>query len=274
MQSWTESGQEMAEEVRRQLQEIGWGDFYYFEETDSTNTQAKKLALKGAAHGSLVLANQQTAGKGRRGRMWESPRDSGIFMTFLLRPQIEMEKISMLTLVAALAISKAVEEVCGCEWNCQIKWPNDLVMNRKKICGILTEMGTEGSKLQYVVVGIGINVAQQQFPEELKETATSLCQQTQRPIVRAKLVEAAVRAFRQFYEQWEKQGDLSLLRKEYEAKLVNRNREVLVLDPKGNYTGTALGITDTGELLVCTKEGETCEVRSGEVSVRGIYGYV
>lgn len=273
---WTEPGCELKAELedmekRNRLKWMGHC-LKYCEEIDSTNTEAKRLAASGACHGTVVVANRQTAGKGRRGRMWESPADSGIFMTFLLRPKVDVQKISMLTLVAALAVSKAVSEETGCI--CQIKWPNDLVMDGRKICGILTEMGTSGSQIQYAVVGIGINVGQQEFPEELREKATSLCMQTKTPVSRAKLIERVLEAFEKYYDDWAVHGDMRLLRREYEGQLVNLGREVMVLAPEGEYPGVASGICDTGELLVKTADGSVKKILSGEVSVRGVYGYV
>lgn len=272
-----ETGCEMAErlrEVSKKIQEgkIG-GRLEYSEEIDSTNTQAKRLAAsKDVLHGTVILANRQIAGKGRRGRSWESPLDSGIFMSILFRPQIEPEKLSMLTLVAALAAAKAVREETNCA--CQIKWPNDLVMNGKKICGILTEMGTEGKTVQYAVVGIGINVTQQSFGEELEQKATSIYLETGKVIKRSNLIQKIWMFMEEYYRIWEQCGDLGALKQEYVEQLVNLGRVVKVLDPAGEYTGTACGITDTGELLVKTEEGAIREVLSGEVSVRGVYGYV
>ena len=272
-----ETGREMAErlrEVSKKIQEgkIG-GRLEYSEEIDSTNIQAKRLvASKDVLHGTVILANKQIAGKGRRGRSWESPLDSGIFMSILFRPQIEPEKLSMLTLVAALAAAKAVREETNCA--CQIKWPNDLVMNGKKICGILTEMGTEGKTVQYAVVGIGINVTQQSFGEELEQKATSIYLETGKVIKRSNLIQKIWMFMEEYYHIWEQCGDLGALKQEYVEQLVNLGRVVKVLDPAGEYTGTACGITDTGELLVKTEEGAIREVLSGEVSVRGVYGYV
>lgn len=277
MMRWTESGPEMEKDLRQSLEngkDTEWlgKRLEYREEIDSTNTEAKRLSADGACHGTVILANRQTAGKGRRGRVWESPVDSGIFMTLLLKPQIDVTKVSMLTLVAALAVSKAVREVTGCA--CQIKWPNDLVIEGKKICGILVETGTSGMQIQHAAVGIGINVGQQEFPRELRDKATSLCMQTKGELSRAEIAKKVCVWFEKYYARFEAQGDLSGLREEYEAQLANLGRSVMVLAAEGEYSGTALGITDTGELLVRTEDGKVREVLSGEVSVRGIYGYV
>ena len=141
----------------------------YFYETDSTNNRARDAAEKGASHGYLAVADSQTAGKGRRGRVWNSPHGTDIFMSFLMRPSFGPSQASMLTLVAGMAVVKGVQKATGL--NAMIKWPNDAVVNGKKICGILTEMSTEEDTIRYVVVGIGINVNAREFPEEIRDKA-------------------------------------------------------------------------------------------------------
>ncbi|MDD3252238.1 MAG: biotin--[acetyl-CoA-carboxylase] ligase [Lachnospiraceae bacterium] len=241
-------------------------------ETDSTNNYARKLADQGAADGTLVLAEQQTAGKGRRGRNWTSPSGTGIWMSLLLRPEFAPAHASMLTLVAAMAVKQGIAEITGLD--CQIKWPNDIVLNGKKICGILTEMSTEEDSIRHVVIGIGINVNIESFPEELRPKATSLLLEAEQRFLRAPLVEAVLRSWETYYETYQSTLDMSLLKEEYNRSLASRGQEVKVLSPKGDYTGVSQGINDGGELLVEMPDGELREVMSGEVSVRGIYGYV
>lgn len=243
----------------------------FFDEIDSTNNELRRIAENGAPDGTLAIAEIQTAGKGRRGRAWTSPRGSGIWMSFLLRPDFAPEYASMLTLVTAMAVEKGIRQQTGLD--CQIKWPNDIVLNGRKICGILTEMSTEEDSIRYVVVGIGINVNTKEFPEEISKTATSLVIETGHPVRRAPLVASILKAWEEYYETYKKTLDLSLLKEEYNARLVNLGREVKVLAPKGDYVGVSGGITDTGELIV-EVDGEKREVMSGEVSVRGVYGYV
>ena len=244
----------------------------YYDETDSTNIQAKLAGENGAPHGTLVVADRQSAGKGRRGRSWDSPRGQCIYMTLLLRPKFEPVKAPMLTLVMALSVAEAVKEQTGFEAG--IKWPNDIVLNKKKICGILTEMSTEIDYINYVITGVGINTNQEEFPEEIRGRATSLLLEGGRPVRCSRLIAAVMERYEKNYMTFMEAGDLSLLLPEYNRILVNYNQEVRVLDPKGEYHAHAMGINEKGELIVVTLEGEEKHIFSGEVSVRGIYGYV
>lgn len=243
----------------------------YFDVTDSTNTQAKSLGEGDAPNGTLVVAGKQESGRGRRGRSFESPAGTGIFMTLLLRPEIEPQNASMLTLVSALAVAKGIEHMV--DLPVQIKWPNDIVINGKKVCGILTEMSAQMDYVNYIVIGIGINVSNEEFPEEIKDVATSIYLESGKHVNRAMLIEKIWEEFEDYYELYEKTQDLSSLVKEYDSYLVNRGQKVRVLDPKEPYEGKAMGITDRGELIVDTWEARRL-VSAGEVSVRGVYGYV
>ena len=244
----------------------------FYEETDSTNLDAKKLALEGAEHGTLVVADMQTAGRGRRGRTWISPAGESVYMSLLLRPQCKPGQASALTLVMALAVLEAIKELKP--QNCGIKWPNDIVMSGKKICGILTEMCMKKTDIDYVVIGVGVNANQSSFAEEIADTATSIFQQIGEKIDRAWLIRRIMHHFEQAYAEFEKTWDLTGLIEPYNRYLLNKDRQVRVLDPKEEYEGTALGINAQGELLVRKQDGELTEVYAGEVSVRGIYGYV
>ncbi len=246
-------------------------EIYYFDSIDSTNTKAKEFAEEGHPSGTLVVADRQTAGKGRRGRSWESPTGIGIFMTLMLKPEINPNNASMLTLVAAMATTRAIRRVTGV--SAMIKWPNDIVMNGKKVCGILTEMSAQFDYINHIVIGIGINVHNEDFPEEIAKTASSLYLESGQHIHRASLIEAFLEEFEDVYAEYLKTEDMEGLQKEYDAMLVNRGRQVRVLDPKEPFEGKAMGITKKGELIVDTWESRKL-VSSGEVSVRGIYGYV
>lgn len=244
----------------------------YFDTIDSTNTKAQELAEKGYPSGTLVVADKQESGKGRRGRSWVSPSGTGIFMTLMIKPDINPNNASMLTLVAALAVAKAITSVTDEE--AMIKWPNDIVVNGKKVCGILTEMNAQFDYINHIVVGIGINVHNESFPEEISQMASSLMIEAGgKRFHRAQIIAETMSYFEQYYDTFLKTQDLSALVREYDKLLVNRNKSVRVLDPKEPFDGKAMGITPKGELIVDTWESRKL-VSSGEVSVRGIYGYV
>ncbi len=243
----------------------------FFDEIDSTNTAAKKLGEDGAAEGTLVVTECQTGGKGRRGRQWFSPPGTGVWMTLLLRPELKPEKTSAITLVAAVSVCRALREVTGLEIS--IKWPNDLVTGGKKICGILTEMSLDGERVRYAVVGIGINVNQEAFPEDLPH-AWSLAMGAGHRFCRERIIGRAMECFEEDYGTYLQTGDMSGLKERYEGYLANLKRPVRVLAPSGQWEGVAEGIDNSGDLLVRDKTGEVRAVNSGEVSVRGIYDYV
>ncbi|NSI72239.1 biotin--[acetyl-CoA-carboxylase] ligase [[Eubacterium] rectale] len=264
----------MTEAEIKSLMHTEWvaKEVLYFDTIDSTNTKAQELAEKGYPSGTLVVADKQESGKGRRGRSWVSPSGTGIFMTLMIKPDINPNNASMLTLVAALAVAKAITSVTGEE--ALIKWPNDIVINGKKVCGILTEMNAQFDYINHIVVGIGINVHNESFPEEISQMASSLMIEAGgKRFHRAQIIAETMSYFEQYYDTFLKTQDLSALVREYDELLVNRNKSVRVLDPKEPFDGKAMGITPKGELIVDTWESRKL-VSSGEVSVRGIYGYV
>ncbi len=244
----------------------------YMDEIDSTNTKAKSLGEEGALEGMLVVADMQKSGKGRRGRQWESPKGQAIYMSLLLRPQFPPVKAPMLTLVMAYSIGKVLKEKEHLD--VAIKWPNDLVVNRKKVCGILTEMSTEIDYINHVVIGVGINANTDSFPKELQDKATSLKIESKETILRARLVGYIMEEFEVQYQRFCEVQDLSYLQNEYNGMLVNCGKEVKVLEPGNEYEGVAIGINQEGSLLVRREENKIEEVFAGEVSVRGVYGYV
>lgn len=244
----------------------------YYPVIGSTNDRAKEAAGEGAPHGTLILADCQNAGKGRRGRQWSTPAGTCIAMSSMLRPEFPPEKASMLTLVMALSVSRAIQELSELETG--IKWPNDIVVRGRKLCGILTEMSADMDQIHYVVIGTGINVNQEAFPKELSKTATSLLIETGHPMNRAKIVARCMECFEADYETFASDGSMRGLKADYEARLVNLGRKVQVLAGPNGFTGVARGVDESGCLLVEKEDGAMVPVMSGEVSVRGIYGYV
>ncbi len=263
-----------ASELRSRIRTEKMGrELHFFEQIGSTNVYAKQLADQGAPEGTLVAADMQTAGKGRRGRAWDSPLGTNIYFTLVLKPDIAPDKASMLTIVMAHSVAKVIAGLMP-EAKVAIKWPNDIVVGGRKICGILTEMSLEMDTISHVVIGVGINVHRQEFAPEIAPKATTLEDEGMQNISRSLILAGIMAQFEEDYRVFLEHEDLTGLLAEYNAMLVNMDREVLVLDPKGEFKGVARGITETGELLVEREDGMVSAIYSGEVSVRGIYGYV
>ena len=243
---------------------------HFARETDSSNLWIKRLAKEGAPEGTLALAEFQSAGRGRLGRSWEVPEGTSVMMSILLRPKFEPQYAPTLTLVMGMAVAKAVKNL---GFDVSIKWPNDVVVSHKKICGILTEMGVRDGKIDYAVIGVGINVNIKEFPEEMADKATSLYLESGKEFDRSQIPGLVMEAFEKYYEKFAATCDLSGLKEEYESILANYNQPVRVL-AKEPYEGVARGITDGGELLVEKTDGTIVAVSAGEVSVRGLYSYV
>ena len=243
---------------------------HFARETDSTNLWIKRLAKEGASEGTLALSEFQSAGRGRLGRSWEVPEGTSVMMSILLRPKFEPQYAPTLTLVMGMAVAKAVKNL---GFDVSIKWPNDVVVSHKKICGILTEMGVRDGKIDYAVIGVGINVNIREFPEEMADKATSLYLESGKEFDRSQIPGLVMEAFEKYYEKFAATCDLSGLKEEYESILANYNQPVRVL-AKEPYEGVARGITDGGELLVEKTDGTIVAVSAGEVSVRGLYSYV
>ena len=243
---------------------------HFAREIDSTNLWIKRLAKEGAPEGTLALAEFQSAGRGRLGRSWEVPEGTSVMMSILLRPKFEPQYAPTLTLVMGMAVAKAVKNL---GFDVSIKWPNDVVVSHKKICGILTEMGVRDGKIDYAVIGVGINVNIKEFPEEMADKATSLYLESGKEFDRSQIPGLVMEAFEKYYEKFAATCDLSGLKEEYESILANYNQPVRVL-AKEPYEGVARGITDGGELLVEKTDGTIVAVSAGEVSVRGLYSYV
>lgn len=244
------------------------GTLELLDTVDSTNNYLKALGGDGASHGSAAVAEAQTAGRGRLGRRFDSAPGGGVYLSVLLRPACPPAALMTLTARVAVAVRRAIREAAGVETG--IKWVNDLVLNGKKLCGILTELSVEAESglVSYAVVGVGVNCNRpaEDFPPELRETAGSLLSQTGERVDRNALTAALIRALSALPgEEW---------RDEYRAACVNLGRPIQILSPgRPPRNGTALDVGPEAELIVRTESGVEA-VRSGEVSVRGMYGYV
>lgn len=241
-----------------------------YEELESTSVFLKEHA-KEYPDGTLVLANCQTGGKGSKGRSWQSPKDVAIYMSILLRPQILPVKAPKITLVMATSIVRALKNL-GVD--AQIKWPNDIVINGKKLAGILTEMSADVHGIKHVVLGMGINVMTEHFSEELAQCATSLWMETKKCFNKAEIVAEVMNCFEQDYEDFVKEGELHQLLEQYKQFSVTLGKEVRVVGINTEYRGRAVDVAKDGCLIVEKEDGQRVSVMSDEVSVRGIYGYV
>ena len=242
----------------------------YAEEMTSTNTVLKKAAQEGAARGTLALCETQTSGKGRLGRAWQSPKGQGVWCSLLLRPLLKPGKAPLITLCAALAMARAVEKETGLAP--QIKWPNDVVLDGKKICGILLEMAGDLDRVEYVVVGTGLNVGGRAYPQELQGKAGSLEEALGRPVNRARILESYLAFMEEAVEQVEQSG-FQGIGEAYRARSCTLNRLVNVTGGM-NFQGVAVDLDEEGALMVRREDGTICRVLAGDVSVRGVMGYV
>ena len=248
------------------------GNLYYFPTIDSTNTQAKRMAAEGAPHGTVLIADSQTGGRGRMGRSFHSPAGTGIYMSMLLRPNCPAADLMHLTCAVAVAAADGVETATGLRP--KIKWTNDLVVGRKKLGGILTELSLDSSgNVDYAVIGIGINCNQDaaDFPDDIKQIATSLRLSTGKPTDRAAVIAQILAALQKMSENL--QNSAAVLCR-YRADCITIGQEISLVRGEEIRHGKALDVDSTGGLVVAFSDGHTETVQSGEVSVRGMYGYV
>ena len=242
-----------------------------FETIDSTNTYLKQLAEAGAEGGTAVIARSQTGGRGRLGRSFHSPAGSGIYLSYLLRPNCKPEGLMHLTCAVAVAMCDAVEKATGLRPG--IKWTNDLVWQKRKLGGILTELGFENGLVSYAVVGIGINCTQkaEDFPEEIRSIATSLAAVTGKPVDIAALEKEMLSALEAMAQTL---ADKETVLAKYRSGCVTIGQKVCVVRGEEISYGTALDVNGEGALVVRFDNGSVRAVSSGEVSVRGMYGYL
>lgn len=237
---------------------------HYFDEVDSTNTRAHTFVKQGAAEGTLIIAEQQTAGRGRMGRPWHSPKGKGLWMSLILKPQIPLHFTPHLTLLVAVALCRSIRQQT--QLAVGIKWPNDLLIDGKKISGILLESSAEDEKLQYVIagVGIGVNLSPEDYPEELKGVATSLAIEAGEKINRSALLQHFMLELESMYKVYHEQGftPIKLL---WEALSVSLNKQVRTMTPQGLKTGFAEGIDDSGALIVREENGSLTKWYSGNI---------
>ncbi len=249
-------------------------EIVHYNTVDSTNSQGKLMAAQGAIEGTIVISEEQTGGKGRLGREWISPKGTGIWMSIILKPNIEPQEATIITQITAAAVASAIIKLTGIKAG--IKWPNDIIVDGKKVCGILTEMSGELNSINYVVVGIGVNVNmnQEDFPEELKEVAISLKESFGEDLSRKELVIKILSEFEELYLDFintnNAQKSISICRE----LSVTLGKQVKIVQRGKTILAEALDITEDGELLIKSSDENIQKVVSGEVSVRGIIGYI
>lgn len=249
-----------------------WHDtLHWYDTIDSTNTQAKLLAKQGAPHGTVLIAGHQTGGRGRMGRQFVSPPDMGVYLSVILRPQCPPDRLMHLTCAAAVAMCSAVEKAAL--FRPGVKWINDLVHDGRKLGGILTELSAGSGMTEYAVVGIGINCCQTtaDFPADLRDMAGSLAMVTGSAIDRAALAAAMVEAL---YEMDGHLTEKDRIMTRYRRDCITLGRDVAIHSPEGILHGKALDVDPDGGLIVRLKDGCTRTVNSGQVSIRGLYGYI
>ncbi len=234
----------------------------------STNDYLKKLADEGAEAGTVVLAREQTAGKGRLGRKWQGSKDNGIALSLLLRPDLSPNEISSITPLTGLAMCRAINDFCMVD--SRIKWPNDIIIGKKKLVGILTEMSAEFDRVEYTVTGIGINVGQSVFPEEIAHKATSILLETGRHIDQNKFVATILNYLEQelILNHYSLGGQAAA---DYQKLCATIGRQVTFSRGKRNISGMAVSVNNSGELDVMLSNGTIATVNSGDVTVQGIY---
>ncbi len=260
------------EEVEEYLQTKYIGrNILHYNTIDSTNKAAKSLAIECIEEGTVIVSEEQTSGRGRLGRSWVSPKSSGIWMSIILKPNISPMMASRVTLIGAAAVHKALEEI---SIDAKIKWPNDIVLNNKKLCGILTEMSGEMDKLNYIVMGIGLNVNEEDFSDELKNIATSLKIEKNEHINRKELFGKILNNFEILYDEFKNHGNIASTVNICRKNSLLLGKEVRVINGMKTVTVKALDLDEDGELLVEYEDKSKGKIISGEVSVRGLYGYV
>lgn len=250
--------------ARRTAAHFG-GHIEYFAETDSTNLVAERLARGGAAEGTVVIADAQTHGRGRLGRHWVSPANRNLYLSIVLRPPMAAEDAPKLALMAGLATAECVREWCA---QVRLKWPNDILVDGRKVSGLLAEMGMEGDRLGHVILGIGVNlnIAIEEFPEELRNKAGSLLHATGHEVDRVVFTDRLLTHLEARYQQFVRQGFASM-RKDWDALSSLHGARVCVEDTRGRYEGDVLGLADDGTLRLRDASGDEVRVVAGDVSV-------
>ncbi|WP_147533765.1 biotin--[acetyl-CoA-carboxylase] ligase [Bacillus marasmi] len=256
-----------ADEVRLGLTTKFLGqNIHYQESVDSTQKIAKTLSYENAPEGTVVIAEEQLTGRGRMNRAWHSPKYTGVWMSMILRPNIPIQKAPQLTLITAVAVVRAIEEVT--KLSPEIKWPNDILLHGKKVTGILTELQAEADQIFAIIIGVGINVNQQltDYPEELRDIATSLAIESGEKISRAQMIRSVLSNFEKLYLLYLEDGftPIKLL---WESYAISIGKTIIARTINENIRGKALGITEDGVLLIEDEAGKIHHVYSADIDL-------
>jgi BirA family biotin operon repressor/biotin-[acetyl-CoA-carboxylase] ligase len=242
-------------------------EILHFDSLPSTNDRARDLALAGAAEGTVIVAGRQTAGRGRLGRAWSSPAGEGLYLSIILRPEVRPANASVITLAAAVAVAETLSLDFGAR--ADIKWPNDVLVAGRKICGILVESAIEGDRIQHAILGIGVNLAQEDFPEEIRQSATSLLKETGKRVAPGEILEPLFERLDRRYRQ--SLADPGAVTDRWEElSSFARDCPVRVTSFDSVIEGLTRGLSQRGGLMIELDGGEIREVVSGEVSLRKI----
>lgn len=257
-------------EIEKEIETFVLGkNLYFFDEISSTNEYAKKLANDNLEEGTIVISDCQKNGKGRLNRNWVSNKGDGIFLSLILRPEIELFSVTQITLLAGICVCNAIKTQTGLD--AKIKWPNDIIVNNKKVCGILTEVSAQIDKVSYIILGIGINVNNDCFEEDLKNKATSIFLETGKNIERQKIIGCFLKEFENNYFKYKKEKDFSIFLEQYRNLCLNIGKQVKAIYCNKEIIGNVLDVSPLGEIILKTDK-ETLKIVSGEVSLRTING--
>jgi BirA family biotin operon repressor/biotin-[acetyl-CoA-carboxylase] ligase len=239
---------------------------YYYLEIDSTNDEAYRLGAAGAPEGAVVLADSQTQGKGRMQRVWHSPAGSNVYTSLILRPHFPPGTAPQISLVAGVAVAELLEHYCP--GRVELKWPNDVLVEGRKICGILAQMKTAGEEIDFVVVGIGINVNIRinQFPVEIQDIVTSLIEETGREISRKELIINLYEKFAKWYKTL-LENDFDAVKKKWLSLSPMIGKNVQIISQNDKIIGKALGLTDDGSLIIITAANEELKISAGDATI-------
>lgn len=253
------------DEIFNSLTTVSFGrTIRLFETIDSTNTFAKSLELNEAPHGTLIITEEQTAGRGRMQRQWISTKGMNLLFSIVLYPEFNLEKSALLPLIGSLAVADAVDAVTGLSASC--KWPNDVLINGKKVCGMLLESSLGTSAPGRIILGIGINVNQQEFPEDLLVKATSLRNESGQEIDRIRLLTTVLGELENRYGQLSRFPAQQALN-DWKLKALLFGKKITVLESEFSYTATAVDVADDGSLVIQTEDGARKKVFAGDVSL-------